>query len=185
MNQANTPRILIYSTPTCPDCRALKEWLSQQGIAFEERDLTDPAVMAEATAMHDYRVLRALEERLRSLDAFLDQAIAEAKDRQALGILPPKWVFPYVISDARNVLIGGRLVGLQPGAAVETAAERLSGHKVTVTAVQAGTAAGTGAEGTAAQMASAAPPSGCRSRRPSAHRSPRSPRRSSPRVRRS
>ena len=48
MNQANTPRILIYSTPTCPYCRALKEGLSQQGIAFEERYLTDPKISAEA-----------------------------------------------------------------------------------------------------------------------------------------
>ena len=56
MNQANTPRILIYSTPTCPDCRALKEWLSQQGIAFEERDLTDPKISAEAKSRTGVRV---------------------------------------------------------------------------------------------------------------------------------
>ena len=44
--------------------------------------------------------------RLRSMDAYLDQAIAEAKDRQAQGILPPKWVYPYVIQDAKNVTTG-------------------------------------------------------------------------------
>lgn len=48
MNQASTPRIIIYSTPACPDCRVLKEWLSQQSIVFEERDLTDPKISAEA-----------------------------------------------------------------------------------------------------------------------------------------
>jgi uncharacterized protein (DUF885 family) len=44
--------------------------------------------------------------RLRSLDTYLDQAIAEARDRQAQGVLPPKWVYPYVIDDARNIISG-------------------------------------------------------------------------------
>ncbi len=48
----------------------------------------------------------AYVSRLQSLDAALDQAIAEAKDRQALGVLPPKWVYPYVIQDSRNVITG-------------------------------------------------------------------------------
>ncbi|PSJ40921.1 DUF885 domain-containing protein [Allosphingosinicella deserti] len=44
--------------------------------------------------------------RLQTLDTYLDQSIAEAKARQALGVLPPKWVFPYVIDDARNIISG-------------------------------------------------------------------------------
>jgi uncharacterized protein (DUF885 family) len=44
--------------------------------------------------------------RLQTLDTYLDQAIAEARARQKLGILPPKWVFPYVIDDARNIVSG-------------------------------------------------------------------------------
>ncbi|HBN9840624.1 TPA: glutaredoxin family protein [Pseudomonas aeruginosa] len=56
MTQANTPHILIYSTPACPDCRALKAWLSQHGIAFEERDLTDPKISAEAKSRTGVRV---------------------------------------------------------------------------------------------------------------------------------
>ena len=44
--------------------------------------------------------------RLHGLDAYLDQAIAEAKDRQSKGVLPPKWVYPYVIADARNITKG-------------------------------------------------------------------------------
>jgi uncharacterized protein (DUF885 family) len=44
--------------------------------------------------------------RLQTLDTFLDQAIAEARDRQKRGILPPKWVFPYVIDDAKNIISG-------------------------------------------------------------------------------
>jgi hypothetical protein len=29
-----------------------------------------------------------------------------AKDRQAQGVLPPKWVYPYVINDSRNIIKG-------------------------------------------------------------------------------
>ena len=47
---------LVYSTPTCPDCRALKAWLHEHGIAFTERDLTDPDVVAEAKARTGVRV---------------------------------------------------------------------------------------------------------------------------------
>ena len=44
--------------------------------------------------------------RLSGMARYLDQAVAEAKERQALGVLPPKWVFPYVIADSRNVVTG-------------------------------------------------------------------------------
>ena len=44
--------------------------------------------------------------RLSAMARYLDQAIAEAKDRQARSILPPKWVFPYVIADSKNVISG-------------------------------------------------------------------------------
>jgi len=49
-------QVIVYTTPTCPDCRALKAWLAGRGIAFEERDLTDPAVMNEAKARTGLRV---------------------------------------------------------------------------------------------------------------------------------
>lgn len=39
--------ILVYSTPTCPDCRALKAWLAANDIPFVERDLSNPAVVVE------------------------------------------------------------------------------------------------------------------------------------------
>lgn len=56
MTQAGTPQILIYTTPTCPDCHALKRWLAGQGIAFEERDLTRPEIAEEAKARTGVRV---------------------------------------------------------------------------------------------------------------------------------
>ncbi|MBI3311697.1 MAG: glutaredoxin family protein [Serratia liquefaciens] len=44
------PQVVIYTTPTCSDCQALKCWLQNEGIAFEERDLSNPEMMAEAKA---------------------------------------------------------------------------------------------------------------------------------------
>lgn len=48
--------VTIYTTPTCPDCRALKQWLGEGGISYEERDLTDPAVAQEAKTRTGVRV---------------------------------------------------------------------------------------------------------------------------------
>lgn len=48
--------VTVYSTPTCPDCRALKAWLGRLGIAYVERDLTDQAVMDEAKRRFGVRV---------------------------------------------------------------------------------------------------------------------------------
>jgi glutaredoxin len=48
--------LTIYTTPTCPDCRALKAWLDREGVPYEERDLTDPAIMEEAKARYGVRV---------------------------------------------------------------------------------------------------------------------------------
>lgn len=51
----NSP-IIIYTTPTCPDCRALKRWLASLGIAYEERDLTNSKIMEEAKMRTGVRV---------------------------------------------------------------------------------------------------------------------------------
>jgi glutaredoxin len=48
--------IVVYTTPTCPDCRALKDWLAHLGVPFEERDLANPSIMAEAKARTGVRV---------------------------------------------------------------------------------------------------------------------------------
>ncbi|MBM1171571.1 glutaredoxin family protein [Microvirga arabica] len=50
------PPVVLYTTPTCPDCHALKAWLNWLGVPFEERDLADPAIMAEAKARTGVRV---------------------------------------------------------------------------------------------------------------------------------
>lgn len=49
-------KVIVYTTPTCPDCKALKAWLIQRGISFEERDLTEAAIMEEAKTRYGVRV---------------------------------------------------------------------------------------------------------------------------------
>lgn len=53
---AITPEIIVYSTPACPDCRALKAWLTSRGRAWAEKDMSDPAIMAEAKMRTGVRV---------------------------------------------------------------------------------------------------------------------------------
>lgn len=48
----------------------------------------------------------AYVSRLNGLGAAIDQHIARAKANAAAGLMPPKWVYPYVIADARNVISG-------------------------------------------------------------------------------
>lgn len=56
MTGTTTPSILIYTTPTCPDCHALKRWLGQHELIYQERDLTDPNIAEEAKARTGVRV---------------------------------------------------------------------------------------------------------------------------------
>lgn len=48
--------ILIYTTPGCPDCAALKQWLTKRGLVFRERDLSQPGVADEAKRRYGVRV---------------------------------------------------------------------------------------------------------------------------------
>ena len=56
MKHSSTDSVIIYTTPSCPDCRALKTWLKEQDIPFQERDLTAPSVREEAKARTGMRV---------------------------------------------------------------------------------------------------------------------------------
>jgi uncharacterized protein (DUF885 family) len=49
---------------------------------------------------------RAYISRLYGIGPAMNDAIGQARSRAAKGVMPPKWVFPYVISDARNVIAG-------------------------------------------------------------------------------
>ncbi len=48
----------------------------------------------------------AYVSRLQGMGTGIRQATEQSKARAAKGILPPKWVYPYVIADAKNVVSG-------------------------------------------------------------------------------
>ncbi|MFN3450569.1 MAG: DUF885 domain-containing protein [Sphingorhabdus sp.] len=49
---------------------------------------------------------RAYVNRLYGIGPAMAEAVGQAKTRAAKGIMPPKWVYPYVIADSRNVITG-------------------------------------------------------------------------------
>lgn len=56
MTTNNPSWIEIFTTPTCPDCIALKCWFAAHGIPFVERDLRDPAIAEEARRRTGIRI---------------------------------------------------------------------------------------------------------------------------------
>jgi len=53
---AEGPGVLLYTTPGCPDCFALKQWLDSQGVSYQERDLSHPGVAEEAKSRYGVRI---------------------------------------------------------------------------------------------------------------------------------
>ena len=49
---------------------------------------------------------QAYVQRLAGIGPAIDQDVATSEARAKAGVLPPKWVFPYVINDARNTVKG-------------------------------------------------------------------------------
>ncbi len=48
--------VLLYTSPGCPDCAAVRRYLEAHGITFEERDVTAPGVAEEAKSRYGVRV---------------------------------------------------------------------------------------------------------------------------------
>ncbi|MFH0927841.1 MAG: glutaredoxin domain-containing protein [bacterium] len=43
----NPPKIKIYSTPTCPYCKAAKRYFAEKGLKFEDFDVSTDLVKAK------------------------------------------------------------------------------------------------------------------------------------------
>ena len=54
---------------------------------------------------------RAYVNRLYGIGPAMTEAVGQAKRRATKGIMPPKWVYPYVIADSRNVITGAPFDG--------------------------------------------------------------------------
>lgn len=48
--------VIVYTTPGCPDCAAVKQYLRELGRSFEERDISRPEVAQEAKTRYGVRV---------------------------------------------------------------------------------------------------------------------------------
>lgn len=48
--------IIVYTSPGCPDCAAVKRYLTDRGFLFEDRDITAPGVADEAKSRYGVRV---------------------------------------------------------------------------------------------------------------------------------
>ncbi|MDA8389739.1 MAG: glutaredoxin family protein [Gammaproteobacteria bacterium] len=49
-------RLQLYVSPGCPDCAALKSWLTARAILWEEHDLSQPGVADDAKRRLGVRV---------------------------------------------------------------------------------------------------------------------------------
>ena len=65
-----------------------------------------PAFLINIHRVSSAEDAEAYVSRLELLGPAIDQLIAEAEWRAERGVIPPDWVFPYVLSDSRNVISG-------------------------------------------------------------------------------
>jgi uncharacterized protein (DUF885 family) len=81
----------------------------QNGYVFDQMNGAQSSYPAFLINIHQVKSksdAEAYVSRLQGLGPALDQDIAESRNRAKAGVMPPKWVYPYVIQDARNTLKG-------------------------------------------------------------------------------
>ena len=70
-----------------------------------------PAFLINIHRVENEQDARDYVSRIRASAAYLDGAIAESKEREKLGSLPPKWVFPQVLEQSQNLIKGAPFDG--------------------------------------------------------------------------
>jgi uncharacterized protein (DUF885 family) len=65
-----------------------------------------PELLINIHAVENEQHARDYISRIRANATYIDQAVAESKEREKLGALPPKWVFPQVIEQSQNLIKG-------------------------------------------------------------------------------
>ncbi len=66
-----------------------------------------PAFLINIHSVANVAQARDYISRIEGVGPGLDTLIAESQERAAAGVMPPKWVYPYVISDVQNLLSAG------------------------------------------------------------------------------
>ena len=81
----------------------------KNGLVFDQMNGAQsdgPAFLINIHKVDSVADAEAYVSRINGVARYLDQAIAEANARQAGGVLAPRWVYPYVIADSRNLIRG-------------------------------------------------------------------------------
>ena len=66
-----------------------------------------PAFLINIHKIESEQDARDYVSRIRATGPYIDQAVAESQEREKLaGVLPPKWVFPQVIEQSKNLISG-------------------------------------------------------------------------------
>lgn len=65
-----------------------------------------PAFLINMHRIDNASDAEAYISRLNGMKLVLEESLRRAKAQEKKGIIPPKWVFPYVISDAQNIIKG-------------------------------------------------------------------------------
>jgi uncharacterized protein (DUF885 family) len=103
--------------------RLFEKMIERRSAAFAYRDygyafdqMNGPQSQLPAFLINIHRIdgkadAEAYVSRLAGLGTAIDQVITKAKNNAAKGLMPPKWVYPYVIADARNVIAGAPFTG--------------------------------------------------------------------------
>ena len=80
------PGTRVYTLPDCPNCTALKRWLKEQEISFEERVFDTEAQLdfIMRNMFGDPPILEVSTRVLQSEELFFDEELDEEKVREAL-----------------------------------------------------------------------------------------------------
>ena len=81
----------------------------KNGLVFDQMNGAQsdgPAFLINIHKVDSVADAEAYVSRITAIATFLDQSVAEAKAREADGVLAPRWVYPYVIADSRNLIRG-------------------------------------------------------------------------------
>jgi uncharacterized protein (DUF885 family) len=84
-----------------------------------------PAFLINIHRVSNEQEALAYVNRIEGLGAALDTLTAESRARADQGVMPPKWVYPYVISDIENLLGAGDENAVQQDFASKTGALKL------------------------------------------------------------
>ncbi|WP_233998100.1 DUF885 family protein [Erythrobacter sp. QSSC1-22B] len=66
-----------------------------------------PAFLINIHRVDSAESAQAYVSRIEGLGTVIDTLTAESRERAAAGVMPPDWVYPYVISDIENLLAAG------------------------------------------------------------------------------